>query len=134
MAYDYGPYMVEQAPRRRLGPRARGALAFLALAALVAVGVTVYVMLSRLSDAVLTVIATVGCSASTALPTLIVAVVLLLRRAENGGRAVTPPTVTTPPQVMVIPPMTMPAQAQRPETVIERAAARRFTVVGAGDD
>ena len=133
--YQY-PYPPPQpAPPKR--HRWRAPLIYLALVALVAVGVSVYVLLQRLSDEVLTVIATIGCAAGVALPAVLVALVVLTRRAEDNGRTQARAPAMTPPQVMVIPPMQvqqLPQVQQAPpaatwETV---PAARHFVVVGEG--
>jgi hypothetical protein len=109
---------------------------FLGAAVLVAVGVAVYVFLTRLSPEVLAILATVGCAAGVALPSLLVALVVLLRRVENGnGRRREPPQATmTQPAIMVVPPMALPqppTQTQPlPATWETTPAPRRFVVVG----
>lgn len=127
--YDYYP----SPPSLPRSSRWRGPLLFLAAIALVAVGVGVYVFLNRLSNDVLTVIATVGCAAGVALPALLLALVVLLRRAENGRKHEYTPTPMTQPTVMVIPPMAVPPQIPyQPQTPAawDTAPTRRFTIVG----
>ncbi|HIQ01897.1 MAG TPA: hypothetical protein EYH30_07175 [Anaerolineales bacterium] len=68
----------------------------------------VYVLLNRLSDEVLTVIATVGCAAGVSLPGLLLALTVLLRRAEESGRR----AVQQQPQVM--PPIVLPPTVIQP--------------------
>lgn len=123
-------------PRRRRG---RGLVYFLILVAVVAVGVTTYVLVNRLSDDVLTVIATIGCAAGVALPGLLLGLVILLRRAEGNGKqqAQQQQPMMTQPQLMVIPPMAIPPQqtGQPPATWDTTPGPRHFTVVGEqGDD
>lgn len=133
MRYEYEDPYRPQRRRRKRGLAGLAAIGGLIL--LTAVGVAVYVLLNRLSDEVLAVLATVGCAAGVSLPTLMVAVIVLLRRAENGaGKQATPQYTTTPPQIMVMPPMQLPnypaAQQQMPATWEERSRPRHYVVVG----
>ena len=102
----------------------------LALVAAAAAGSGMYVLLTRLSTEVLAVLATVGCAAGVALPSLLVALVVVLRRPESGQRA--PAPQMTQPMMMVVPPMALPQtpQYQAPATWHQAPARREFTVVG----
>lgn len=137
--YEYPYPPPSPAPRHPL-TRWRGPLLFLATLALVAVGVAVYVFLTRLSNDVLVVIATIGCAAGVALPGTLLALVVLLRRAETGNARreqypATPIPATTPPTIMVVPPMALPSpQATTYPTWDAVTTPRRFTVVGEGCD
>lgn len=133
MSYGYeDPYR----PQRRRRKRGLVGLAVIVgLILLTAVGVAVYVLLNRLSDEILAVLATVACAAGVSLPTLMVAMIILLRRAEGGGgRQSTPQYTTTPPQITVVPPMQLPnypaPQQQMPATWEERERPRHYVVVG----
>jgi hypothetical protein len=92
--YEY-PYPPPQPVPRRCN-RWRGPLAFLGAMVLVAVAVGTHVMLNRLSDEVLTIIATIGCAGAMALPGLLVALVVLVRRAESSGQRNAQPIPATP--------------------------------------
>lgn len=124
--------MVESPVRSRMC----GFAVFVALLTIVAVGVAVYVLLNRLSDEVLTVIATVGCAGGISLPALVVALAVLLRSRDDATRR--PQTMTIPPQIMVVPPMQLP-QLQPPSRIepgpqIESVSApRHFVIVGEED-
>jgi ABC-type dipeptide/oligopeptide/nickel transport system permease component len=135
MRYDY------EDPRPRRVRRKRGLTGLAVIVGLIlvtAVGVAVYVLLNRLSDEVLAVLATVGCAAGVSLPTLVVAGIVLLRRAENGaGKQAAQQYTTTPPQIMVMPPMQLPnypaAQQQTPATWERRSRPRHYVVMGDDD-
>lgn len=122
-------------PKRRKAP---GWALFLGLAVLVVLGVGAYVMLQRLSDEVLTVIATIACAAGVSVPGLLVAVAVLLRRAANGnGQPERAQPTMTQPMVMMVPPMALPPAQGYPQpgaaTWENAPAARTFTVVGGQD-
>jgi hypothetical protein len=129
--YEYPHPPPQPVPRRR--NRWRGPLAFLGAAALVAVAVATYVMLNRLSDEVLTIIATIGCAGAMALPGLLVALVVLVRRAESSGQRNAQPHVT-PPVILpptVLQPQQLPQYQQPPPATWEQTPGpRRFVVVG----
>ena len=118
--------------------RSRGWLGPLVLLAVPVLGVGTYVMLQRLSNDVLTVVATIACASGVSLPGLLVAVAVLLRRAENNGREnrATPQPTMTQPVMMMVPPMALPQQHQmypQAQTLWEQQpTARRFTIVGDG--
>jgi len=108
-----------------------------ALAVLVVIGVSTYVMLNRLSEQVLTIIATIGCAAGVAVPGVLVALLVMVKRAEGSGRREVVPQQQpqmTQPMIMMVPPMAMP-QMQGPQPAVwdSRPVERRFTVVGGGD-
>ncbi len=115
-------------------------LAFLGLCVIIAVAVATYVLLNRLSDQVLTVIATIGCAAGVALPGTLLAVMVLLNRVQADARR-RAETQTQRPQVtqpMIIPPVQFPPQLreqERPPATWEQAPQRRrFVVVGDESD
>jgi hypothetical protein len=98
---------------------------------------TVYVLLDRLDDQVLTIIATIGCAAGISLPTLLAVFVVLTRRAENANRREDDQQPRgqqfTQPVLMMVPPMALPQQPtmQVPTTLTrEPVSERRFTIVG----
>jgi hypothetical protein len=139
MKYRYSypdPYQTPPPPRRdRRGWVGPVIIAGAILAS--AAGVGTWVLLERLSDEVLAILATVGCASGVTIPTLVVAVIVLLRRAENGHtkqQAQQPGYTTTPPQVMILPPMQLPhypAPPQQPaSTWEEQRRPRHFTVMG----
>ena len=68
--YQYPPYYVEPQPRKTR-PKLQALAVYLGAVLVVAVGVAVYVLLDRLSDEVLTVVATIGCAAGVSLPGLL---------------------------------------------------------------
>ncbi len=116
--------------------RAPGWALFLGLAVLVVLGVGAYVMLQRLSDEVLTVIATIACAGAIAAPGLLVAVTVLLRRAAGNGReerAQPAQPMMTP--MMVVPPQMLPPAQGYPQPGAgavwnDAPVQRTFTVVG----
>jgi len=131
------PRPIRQSIRRFYPP-----LIFLLAVTLAAVAAAVYVLLDRLSNEVLTVIATIGCAAGVSLPGLLLAVFVLVKRAESDGsrkREVQPPQMTQP-MITVIPPMALPQLPQPqqptapPPATWEHQPARHFTVVGEGED
>ncbi len=102
---------------------------------------TVYVLLNRLDDQVLTIIATVGCAAGVSIPALIAAMIVLIKRAEssgsNGRNDGHPRAEFTQPVLMMVPPMQIPQQPTMqvpmgvPTTLTrEPITERRFTIVG----
>jgi len=100
----------------------------------VIVAVAVYVMLNRLDDTVLTVIATIGCAAGVSIPGLLLATVALIKRAENGNGKTAQPAMTQP-TIMVVPPMQFPQLTQQtatptPATWESIPTARHYTIVG----
>lgn len=105
----------------------------LAVILLVALASAVYVLLNRLSDEVLAILATVGCAAGVALPTSLVALAVILRRESKPAERPAQPQMTQP-IMMMVPPMQMQLpQAQQP--VPEAAFAspppvREFTILG----
>jgi hypothetical protein len=129
--YEY-PY--HPPPPRAKPKRWRGLLYFLGAAGLVVVAVTTYVLLNRLSDAVLTVIATIGCAAGVALPGLMFGLVVLLRRAESNGQRNAQPQVMPPvilPPTVLQPQQLSQYQPPPPAATWEQAPGpRRFVVVG----
>lgn len=134
--YPY-PYAEPPPPARSKRSQKLQALAVCAgLLVLVITGVTVNVMLQRLDDTVLTVIATIGCAAGVSLPGLLLATLLLIRRAENGNGNKSTPATMTQPTIMVVPPMTLPQlqqQSQQPPpaaTWEHIPIQRHYTVVG----
>jgi hypothetical protein len=110
-------------------------LGFLSVCAVVAVGVAVYVLLYRLDDQVLTVIATVGCAAGVAMPGTLVTIVLLIRRAQDSGRRevrAEQPQMTQPVilPLTIMQPQQLPPQERPPATWVKAPRERRFVVVG----
>jgi len=104
----------------------------LAAILLVALASAVYVLLNRLSDEVLTIIATIGCAAGVALPTSLVALAVILRReSKPADRPVQQPQMTQP-VLMMVPPMQMqlPQVHQAPEATMVHQSARQFTILG----
>lgn len=140
MNSGYGYFVPGKAPTpptpRRKG---RGWMAMRGAVAAVVAAVATYVMLQRLDDQVLTIIATIGCAGGIALPGLLVALVVLVRRAEGNGRREVAPQQPQmmQPTIMFIPPMAMPQypQVQGPQPAVwdSRPVERRFTVVGGGN-
>ena len=131
--HDYQGYYPPPPPQRQPRRRHWAIWTYLGLVALVIIGVAVYVLMERLSDEVLAVIATVGCAAGVSLPALLLALVVLLRREENGRKAVQQQPQVMPPIVLpptVIQPQQLPTQQPPPATWEEAPAPRRFTVVG----
>jgi len=123
-------------PKRKIG----GIVWFLAAMATVIAGVATYVLLQRLDDTVLAVLATVACAAGVALPALLTAMMVLLKRAENSGMREEPVSrapIMSPPQFVVVPPMAwqQPQQQAMPPAMWDnQPIARQFTVVGDGGD
>ena len=119
--------------------RLRPVLVFAGAAVLVLVGVTVYVLLQRLSDETLAVLATVACAGGAATPGGLLALYVLLRRLENGQSKRDPwqGYQYTQPQIMVMPPMALPQPSQgqpSPAATWEvQRQPRHFVVVG-GDE
>lgn len=105
----------------------------LAAILLVALASAVYVLLNRLSDEVLAILATVGCAAGVALPTSLVALAVILRReSKPAERPVQQPQMTQP-VLMMVPPMQMQLpQTQPPATpaTMVHQPAREFTILG----
>ncbi len=141
MAYypGYGYPLPPQAPQeRKKSWKPWVALGYIVFIIAAAVGALVYQALERLSDQVLTVIATVACAGGVALPGVILSLAVLLRWRENGKAQAQVTAAMTPPQVVVIPPIPMvqpPANLLPPGgnggAVVEQVPApRRFTVLG----
>ncbi len=97
-------------------------------------------LLQRLSDEVLTIIATIGCAGGVAMPSVMAVVMVLLRRAERSGRKdaaqggvqyQVPPIIvqSTPPPAL---PQYPQPQYYRPPVTLERQPVRerRFVVMG----
>jgi hypothetical protein len=101
----------------------------------VTVGVAVYVLLNRLDDQVLTVIATIGCAAGVAMPGTLLTIVVLVRRAQDSGRreARTKQPQTTQPMMLpltLLQPQQLSPQQQVPATWMQAPRQRRFVVIG----
>jgi len=103
-----------------------------ALALCAAVASATYVLLSRLSDEVLAVLATVGCAAGVSFPSLGIALAILMRRQGAGHRDDHRGQAGTPMMLVVPPVQTLQQQPtmQVPTTVTHEPSARRFTIVG----
>ncbi|OQY23078.1 MAG: hypothetical protein B6I35_04520 [Anaerolineaceae bacterium 4572_32.2] len=133
--YQY-PYFEPPPPTWRARGKLRPLAIYLAGLVAVAMAVTVYVLLNRLSDEVLTVVATIGCAAGVSFPGLLLAVLLLVRKTEAGRQHKAMQPQTTQPAIMVVPPMALPQalppQAARPPAATWETVAmpRHFTVVG----
>lgn len=108
------------------------AWAYVGLVALVIVGVATYILLNRLDDQILTVIATVGCAGGVALPGTLLALVVLLRQNERRAREQAAPPMMP---AIIVPPVTMP-YPQYPQTATPagllspQTSPREFIVVG----
>lgn len=138
----------QQQPQRSTLSRFRNAAYFLALLALTVAGVTVYVLLERLSNEILTIIATIGCAAGVAMPGLLLSMIVLLKRTENNHRQemrqqpqqqmqprMTQPMITVTPAMMLPQsPTMMQPQQQQPATWETVQTPRHFTVVGGGEE
>ena len=133
MMYNYGMPPPQAAPPKPKKPKRYGLIALLVLFGLTISGVTTYVLLMRLSDTVLAVLATVMVAVAAGAPTTILALSVLMRKANNGKQS--PQPQMTSPVVTVMPPMAwpqLPQQPQQPPPIWEQAPpiARRYTVVG----
>ncbi|MFW6116387.1 MAG: hypothetical protein ACOC6F_01550 [bacterium] len=133
----YYPCDYDKAPQdaHKAKSRLRRLLSFLGACAVVAVGVAVYVLLNRLDDQVLTVIATIGCAAGVAMPGTLLAIVLLIRRAQDSERreARTKQSQTAQPMILpltLLQPQQLSPQGQVPATWVQAPRQRRFVIVG----
>lgn len=134
VVYPYGaaPHVAPLKPKK---PKRYGWIALLVVFGVTVIGVATYVFLMRLSETVLTLLATIMVAMFAGAPGSILVIFTLIRRANGNGKHAAQPPQQQQPVVVMTPPMAWPQmqqQPQQPQATWEQAPrmARRYTVVG----